>query len=113
MLNRGWVAGIALVLAGSATATAQSTTTPLQHVEAARGLLASVSDKSMKKNARVRVEELRKLFDEMATAYPSSSDWRTRFSAVESQLTRIIGGGRSEGLEAAVEGAGVEAVFQQ
>jgi hypothetical protein len=88
---------------------AQSTerTTPVEHVEKARALLSTISDASLKKNARERVQELRKLFDEMAASYPSSPEWRTKFSAVESQLTRIIGGGRGEGLEATLEGSGI------
>jgi hypothetical protein len=105
VLNRRWLVSPALILTWSLSAGAQSST-PQQHVDAARTLLGQVSDKSLKKNGRARVEELRKLFDEMAKAYPNSADWRTKFSAVESQLTRIIGGGRGPGLEAATSGAG-------
>ncbi|MQA28291.1 MAG: hypothetical protein GEU82_00420 [Luteitalea sp.] len=62
-------------------------------------------EQSLKRNARTRIAELRKLFQGMVEAYSSSTDWRTRFSAVESQLTRIIGGGRGPGLEAPAAGA--------
>jgi hypothetical protein len=106
VLNRRWLVLPALMLTGTMDLRAQSASLPLQHVDAARKLLAQVSDSSMKKAGRTRVEELRKLFDEMAAAYPGSPDWRMKFSAVESQLTRIIGGGRGAGLEASVAGAG-------
>jgi hypothetical protein len=82
--------------------------TPQQHIDAARTLLDGVSDAKLKKAGRQRLEELKKLFDEMSKAYPSSPDWRTKFSAVESQLTRIIGGGRGPGLESATGGSGTE-----
>src|SRR3954469_22099611 len=81
-------------------------TTALQHLDAARAILPQIPDKELKKNARTRVEELRKMFDDLSKSYPSSPEWRTKFSAVESQLTRIIGGGRGPGLEATLAGSG-------
>jgi hypothetical protein len=82
--------------------------TPRQHVDAAKTLLDGVSDEKLKKAGRARLDQLKQLFDEMSKAYPASPDWRTKFSAVESQLTRIIGGGRGPGLESATGGSGTE-----
>jgi hypothetical protein len=94
----------------SAAVAARTATVPLQHIETARMLLDQIDDKSLKKNARERMAQLRKMFGEMVEAYAASTaDWRTKFSAVESELTRIIGGGRGPGLESVRAGAGGEA----
>src|SRR5688572_609664 len=95
----------------SAAVAARTATVPLQHIETARMLLDQIDDKSLKKNARERMVQLRKMFGEMVEAYAASTaDWRTKFSAVESELTRIIGGGRGPGLESVRAGAGGETV---
>jgi hypothetical protein len=107
-MNRYWTACLMAPLLAAFVA-AQTATVPFQHIEAARTLLNQIQDKSLKKNARDHMMELRKLFGEMVEAYTASRpDWRTKFSAVESELTRIIGGGRALGSESTRAGLGSE-----
>jgi hypothetical protein len=109
MMNRYWTACLMAPLLAAFVA-AQTATVPFQHIEAARTLLNQIQDKSLKKNARDHMMELRKLFGGMVEAYTASRpDWRTKFSAVESELTRIIGGGRGPWLETTRAGLGSEA----
>jgi hypothetical protein len=106
-MNRFWIPCLMALL--STAVYAQTARPALQHVESARTLLDQIQDKTLKRNARERMAQLRKLFGEMVEAYSASNpDWRTKFSAVESELTRIIGGGRGPGLESTRAGAGVE-----
>jgi hypothetical protein len=91
----------------STAVVAQTAPRPQLHIEAARTLLDQITDASLPRNARDRMVQLRKLFGEMSEAYNvSKADWRTKFSAIESELTRIIGGGRGPGLESVSAGAG-------
>jgi hypothetical protein len=107
-MNPYWTVCLAASLL-AAVVPAQTKTVPLQHIETARTLLNQIEDKSLKRNARDHMTELRKLFDEMVEAYTDSRpDWRTKFSAVESELTRIIGGGRALGSESTRAGLGSE-----
>ena len=62
--------------------------------------LVSVDDKDKRESAAEKIGDLRKHFEELVATYQASSrasghenDWKMKFSAVERDLARIIGGG--------------------
>jgi hypothetical protein len=93
-----------------ATAARKPQVTPEQHLAEAKQALEGMSSSPRQRDVRDRLADLRKTFDEMASAYATGAQaphgpkdltqvtpivWRNKFFDIEKDLALLIGGGSS------------------